>query len=148
MTTPDAQALVDRALGFSGDEVVTEAKLRHVALPHGAGTMGLITLDNGHDHTRPNTFGPKGLASLNAAIDAALADESVTSLGITGKPFILAAGADLSGLTGMSGRDDALVIARLGHAVFRKLVDGGKPSFGFINGLALGGGLEVALHCT
>ena len=24
---------------------------------------------------------------------------------------------------------------------------GGKPSFGFVNGLALGGGLEVALHC-
>ena len=36
----------------------------------------------------------------------------------------------------------------LGHAVFRKLQDGGKPSFGFVNGLALGGGLEVALHCT
>ena len=40
------------------------------------------------------------------------------------------------------------VMAELGHAVFRKLGDGGKPSFGFINGLALGGGLEVALHCT
>ena len=26
--------------------------------------------------------------------------------------------------------------------------EGGKPSFGFVNGLALGGGLEVALHCT
>ena len=40
------------------------------------------------------------------------------------------------------------VVAELGHAVFRKLGEGGKPSFGFINGLALGGGLEVALHCT
>jgi len=39
-------------------------------------------------------------------------------------------------------------VAELGHAVFRKLQDGGKPSFGFVNGLALGGGLEVALHCT
>ena len=39
-------------------------------------------------------------------------------------------------------------MAELGHAVFRKLQDGGKPSFGFVNGLALGGGLEVALHCT
>ena len=32
--------------------------------------MGLITLDNGEDHTKPNTFGPRGLLSLNAAIDA------------------------------------------------------------------------------
>ncbi len=147
-STPDLQALVERGLSFSGDEVVTEAKLRRVELPYGAGTMALITLDNGLDHTRPNTFGPQGLAALNAALDEALGDDSVTSIGVTGKPFILAAGADLSGLTGMSGRDDALVIAQLGHAVFRRLVDGGKPSFGFVNGLALGGGLEVALHCT
>ena len=30
---------------------------------------------NGEDHTRPNTFGPRSLLSLNAAIDAALADD-------------------------------------------------------------------------
>ncbi len=128
--------------------MVTEAKSRDVALPHGAGTMALITLDNGFDHTRPNTFGPKSLASLNTAIDAALGRDDVTSIGVTGKPFILAAGADLTGLTGLRGRDDALLIARLGHGVFRKLGEGGKPSFAFVNGLALGGGLEVALHCT
>jgi 3-hydroxyacyl-CoA dehydrogenase/enoyl-CoA hydratase/carnithine racemase len=130
------------------DEVVTEAKSRDVTLPHGAGTMALITLDNGLDHNRPNTFGPKSLASLNAALDAALERDDVVAIGITGKPFILAAGADLSGVTGIRSRDDAKLIAQLGHGVFRKLGDGGKPSFGFINGLALGGGLEVALHCT
>jgi 3-hydroxyacyl-CoA dehydrogenase/enoyl-CoA hydratase/carnithine racemase len=148
MTTPDLQALLDRGVALSPDEVVTEAKSRDVVLPHGAGTMALITLDNGFDHTRPNTFGPKSLASLNAAIDAALERDDITSVGVTGKPFILAAGADLTGLTGMRGRDDALLVARIGHGVFRKLGEGGKPSFGFVNGLALGGGLEVALHCT
>ena len=147
-TTPDLQALLDRGVALSPDEVVTEAKSRDVVLPHGAGTMALITLDNGFDHTRPNTFGPKSLASLNAAIDTALERDDITSVGVTGKPFILAAGADLTGLTGMRGRDDALLIARIGHGVFRKLGEGGKPSFGFVNGLALGGGLEVALHCT
>ncbi|HEX6246725.1 MAG TPA: 3-hydroxyacyl-CoA dehydrogenase NAD-binding domain-containing protein [Nocardioidaceae bacterium] len=147
LTTPDLQQLLDRAVALSRDEVVTEAKLQYVDLPHGAGTMALITLDNGLDHTRPNTFGPRGLASLNTAIDEALSREDVAAIGVTGKPFILAAGADLSALTGLSGRDDARVIAQVGHGVFRKLVDGGKPSFGFVNGLALGGGLEVALHC-
>ena len=63
-------------------------------------------------------------------------------------PHRPAAGADLSGLSGLGGRDDAKLIAQIGHGVFRKLVDGGKPSFGFVNGLALGGGLEVALNCT
>jgi 3-hydroxyacyl-CoA dehydrogenase/enoyl-CoA hydratase/carnithine racemase len=144
----DLRALLDRGVALSPDEVVTEAKSRDVVLPHGAGTMALITLDNGFDHTRPNTFGPKSLASLDAAIDAALERDEITSIGVTGKPFILAAGADLTGLSGMRGRDDALLIARMGHGVFRKLGEGGKPSFGFVNGLALGGGLEVALHCT
>ena len=148
LTTPEFQALLDRGAEMSPNEVVTEAKSRDVALPHGAGTMALITLDNGLDHTRPNTFGPRSLKSLNEALDAALERDDVVAIGITGKPFILAAGADLSGLTGLGGRDDAKLIAQLGHGVFRKLGDGTKPTFGFINGLALGGGLEVALHCT
>ena len=140
--------LLARAQEISSDaERVTEAKLRRVTLPGGAGVLGLITLDNGEDHTRPNTFGPRGLISLNAAIDEALADETVTALGVTGKPFILAAGADLTSIAG-GGEDGVRIVAELGHAVFRKLGEGGKPSFGFVNGLALGGGLEVALHCT
>ncbi|HQR27881.1 MAG TPA: enoyl-CoA hydratase-related protein, partial [Nocardioides sp.] len=141
------ETLLARAEAIASDaERVTQAKLRTVTLPGGAGVLGLITLDNGEDHTKPNTFGPRGLLSLNAAIDAALADPEVTALGITGKPFILAAGADLTSIAG-GGPDAVRVVAELGHAVFRKLGEGGKPSFGFINGLALGGGLEVALHC-
>ena len=144
----DLTTLLSRAQEISSDaERVTEAKLRKVVLPDGAGVMGLITLDNGEDHTKPNTFGPRGLISLNTAIDAALADDEVTAIGVTGKPFILAAGADLTSISG-GGADGVRVVAELGHAVFRKLGEGGKPSFGFVNGLALGGGLEVALHCT
>ncbi len=150
-STNDMSTLLTRAHEISTDrEVVTQAHLRKVSLPardgRNAGVMGLITLDNGQDHTRPNTFGPKSLLALNDAIDAALADDEIVSLGVTGKPFILAAGADLTSVGG--GEDAVRVIAELGHAVFGKLQDGGKPSFGFINGLALGGGLEVALHCT
>ena len=143
------QLLADVEKLFSDDEVVTEAKLRKVTLPSGK-VLGLVTLDNGLDHTRPNTFGPKGLVSLNTAYDAALADDAIDAIAVTGKQFILAAGADLTALQA-SGADGIRTIAELGHAVFRKLRDGNaehaaKPSFGFINGLALGGGLEVALH--
>lgn len=45
------------------DEVVTEAKTRLVKVPGLEKPVALITLDNGHDHTRPNTFGPQGLVS-------------------------------------------------------------------------------------
>ena len=141
-------SLLGRSQELASDaERVTEAKLRKVSLPGGR-SLGLITLDNGEDHTKPNTFGFGSLLALNTAIDEALADDSIDAVGITGKPFILAAGADLTSI--QSGGPDAVrTIAELGHAVFRKLGEpGGKPSFGFINGLALGGGLEVALHCT
>lgn len=130
------------------DEVVTHAHSRDVALPYGAGRMALITLDNGLDHTRPNSFGPRGLAELEQAIDTALARDEVKAIGITGKPFILAAGADITGMPRVTRREQAFEIARYGHEVFGKLGDGTKPTFGFINGLAIGGGLEIVLNCT
>jgi 3-hydroxyacyl-CoA dehydrogenase/enoyl-CoA hydratase/carnithine racemase len=144
----DLQQLIDEAVAIEAGEVVTLAPSRDVVLPGDAGILALITLDNGHDHTKPNTFGPKGLAHLNAAIDAALARDEVAAIGITGKPFILAAGADLTGVPKLTDREQALNLGRIGHGVLRKLADGGKPSFAFVNGVALGGGLEVALHAT
>ena len=61
---PDASLLTS----LFGEEVVTRALVRDVELPDGAGTMALITLDNGRDHTRPSTFGPAGLLALNDAL--------------------------------------------------------------------------------
>ncbi|MSY64720.1 MAG: 3-hydroxyacyl-CoA dehydrogenase, partial [Actinobacteria bacterium] len=130
------------------EEVVTNAILREVSLePFGAtGKLALITLDNGMDHNRPNTFGAGSLASLQSAIETAEKSDAV-AIAITGKPFIFAAGADLSALSFLKDKSQALAIGKLGHDVFRKLAESKKPTFAFINGLALGGGLEVGLHC-
>ncbi|MEU5879484.1 3-hydroxyacyl-CoA dehydrogenase NAD-binding domain-containing protein [Spirillospora sp. NPDC047279] len=131
-----------------GDEVVTHARVRDVALPYGAGTLALITLDNGFDHTKPNTFGPNGLAELNEVIDAVAARDDIVAVGVTGKPFIFAVGADLKGVPLIQRREDALAIGRLGHDVFRRLGELNVPSFAYVNGAAMGGGVEIALHCT
>ena len=59
----------------SAPEVVTHALTRLIDVPAtnapaGSRRVALITLDNGRDHTRPNTLGPLGLASLDAAISS------------------------------------------------------------------------------
>lgn len=130
------------------EEVVTHALVRDVDLSAfgGKGVMALITLDNGQDHNRPNTFGPQSVQALDAAITDAIGRKPA-AIAITGKPFIFAAGADLSALSFLTQRGQSLAIGKLGHDVFRRLDESSIPTFAFINGLALGGGLEVGLHC-
>jgi 3-hydroxyacyl-CoA dehydrogenase/enoyl-CoA hydratase/carnithine racemase len=85
------------------------------------------------------------------ALDAAITDAAgrdVVAVAVTGKPFIFAAGADLSALSFLTEREQSVAIGKLGHDVFRRFGSLGKPTFAFINGLALGGGLEVGLHCN
>ncbi len=139
---------IEQARELFKDEVVTNAISRDVELPYGAGTAVLITLDNGHDHTKPNTFGPGGLLSLDAAIEAAKARTDIVAVAVTGKPFIFAVGADLTGVPAIQTHEQAEAIGKLGHDTFRKLGELDVPTFALVNGAAMGGGVEVALHCT
>ncbi|MBF4462311.1 MULTISPECIES: 3-hydroxyacyl-CoA dehydrogenase NAD-binding domain-containing protein [unclassified Rathayibacter] len=136
--------LVDLAEG----EVVTHSYVRDVPLPSGR-TLALITLDNDRDHTRPNTFGPASLFELADVLVAQKERASrgeIQAVGVTGKPFILAAGADLSKVGQIPSRELGRQLARLGHRTLGMLSELGVPSFAFINGLALGGGTEIGLN--
>lgn len=127
-------------------EVVTKALVRQVNVPGLDRPAALITLDNGLDHTKPNTFGPAGLASLDAALTEAFAADPAF-VAITGKPYIFCVGADITGVPLIRSREQAVELGRLGHRIFARLKDSNVPTFAFINGAAMGGGLEVALHC-
>jgi 3-hydroxyacyl-CoA dehydrogenase/enoyl-CoA hydratase/carnithine racemase len=145
-----AELLKGAAELFPG-EVVTQAHVRHFDLPRGAGRFALITLDNGHDHTKPTTLGPQSLANIDAAIDQVekeAADGEIVGVGVTGKPFIFAVGADLKGVELLKRHEDALAIGKGGHDVFKRLSKLAVPSFAYYNGAAMGGGVEIGLHCT
>ncbi|MEO6144119.1 MAG: 3-hydroxyacyl-CoA dehydrogenase NAD-binding domain-containing protein [Dermatophilaceae bacterium] len=133
------------------DEVITRALPRDIPLPGGAGTFVLITLDNGHDHTKPNTFGPATLAGLSAVLDTLRTRAEagqIVGVGVTGKPFIFAVGADLTGIPKVTTRGQALAIGALGHRTFEQLRNLPVPTFAFVNGAAMGGGVEIALSAA
>lgn len=137
-------------LALTGDEVVTHSPVRDVRLPSGK-VLALITLDNGRDHTRPNTLGPATMTELGetiAGLKSRAAAGEIQAVGITGKQYILAAGADLSDISRVGSKENARLVAQLGHKVLGSLSELGVPSFAFVNGLALGGGLEIALNST
>ncbi len=128
------------------NEVVTRALVRLVQVPGLPKPAALITLDNGLDHRKPNTLGPAGLRALDEAITAATAAEPAF-IALTGKPYIFCVGADITGMPYITTREQAVALGELGHSVFARLRASAIPTFAFINGAALGGGLEVSLHC-
>ncbi|WP_225754415.1 3-hydroxyacyl-CoA dehydrogenase NAD-binding domain-containing protein [Actinotalea sp. Marseille-Q4924] len=152
---PDAASVLRAAEALAAAtadvERVTSAHVRDVPLPRGLGTLALVTVDNGLDHTKPTTLGPAGLLRIGAALreqQRRAADGEIVAVAVTGKPYYLAAGADLSIMGRLEDPEDARTIARLGHDTYRLLAEMRVPTFGFINGVALGGGLELPLHCT
>jgi 3-hydroxyacyl-CoA dehydrogenase/enoyl-CoA hydratase/carnithine racemase len=119
---------------------VTEFKLTR------AGDLAIVTIDNGEDWQKPTFFGEAALRSLGAALDE-LERGGFAAAVVTGKPFFFGAGADITEFPEIT-RERAIEGSRAGHELFGRLRALAFPTVAAINGACLGGGLEVALHCT
>ncbi len=126
-------------------EPLTRFFVRYYESP--VGKIAIVTMDNGHDYKKPNTLSEGAMASLNDAVTQVLKAGDVKGLVLTGKPYIFAAGADLTEVPFITTFDQGYQIGKIGHSTMKRIMDLPFPTLAAINGVALGGGLEIALYC-
>ncbi len=100
------------------------------------------------DHRPVNALNRQTLQELGQVFDAIGADSTVKVVIITGGGSLaFVAGADIKEVGQLKSPQDAQEMAALGQAVFLKLQRLSKPVIAAINGVCLGGGLELAMSC-
>jgi 3-hydroxyacyl-CoA dehydrogenase/enoyl-CoA hydratase/carnithine racemase len=109
------------------------------------GPVGRLTIANGSEGRRPNTFGEEALRSLAEALGR-LRTRDWRGLLVIGADNSFGAGADIDAFPGITP-ERAREGSRAGHELFTRLHELPFVTLAAINGAALGGGLELALHC-
>jgi enoyl-CoA hydratase/carnithine racemase len=108
------------------------------------GPVAVVTID----HPPVNAISRAVTEELSAVADDLHANEEVKAIVVTGggtNAFV--AGADIKEILGLPGPEDAEEWVRLGQSTFTKIEDAPKPWIAALNGVALGGGLELAMAC-
>jgi enoyl-CoA hydratase len=108
------------------------------------GAVALLTLD-GPD--RLNAIGQSTLAQLRVALADVAADSGVRAVVITGAGKAFSAGADLSEIGSLAGPAEFADSIRAFTDTYALLDALRKPTIASIDGIAFGGGLELALAC-
>ncbi|RTL41194.1 MAG: hypothetical protein EKK48_14755 [Candidatus Melainabacteria bacterium] len=88
------------------------------------------------------------ISELERAIEQIISDNAISAVVlISGKGNTFVAGADLHEILKYQTAEDATRLSEFGNRVFAMLANLTKPTVAAINGLCVGGGLELALCC-
>ncbi len=106
--------------------------------------IAIITID----HAPVNALNNTVLDELTGAVDEIVADPNVKAAIITGAgQMAFVAGADINEFTKLTTPESAREFIAKGQSTFNKIENSPKPFIAAINGVALGGGMELALAC-
>ena len=97
-------------------------------------------------HPPVNALSTALLGELDQRLTEIESDPAARCVILTGDGQYFSAGADLKELATL-GLDDAPKVVARGHALFTRVERFPRPIVAAINGLALGGGLELVLAC-
>ncbi len=104
----------------------------------------VLTLDR---PGRLNAIGADTLRSLRAVADRIDGDPSIRAVVVTGAGKAFSAGADITELDALDGPLAMSAFLQQFNDTYDRLARLTKPSIAAVNGLAFGGGLELALAC-
>ena len=106
--------------------------------------VAIVTID----HRPVNALDRQTLTELGQTVDAIRGESNVKAVILTGAGSLaFVAGADIKEVGHIASVQDAQAMAALGQAVFLKIQRLPMPVIAAINGVCLGGGLELAMAC-
>ena len=109
---------------------------------------GIVHLVMDHPERRVNVLDVAALNDLGRAVgELASASGLQGVVLLSGKAGSFIAGADIEAIGAITDRDQVLALVRQAHAAFLALSSLACPTVAAIDGVCLGGGLELALAC-
>ena len=109
--------------------------------------VALVTMDNGEGPAKPTVLNEAALDALARTLDEVERGDYAALL-LTGKPYSFSAGADLDEFPELIRPGESAAAARAGHELFSRIMRLPIPTLAAINGVCVGGGLELALFCA
>lgn len=106
--------------------------------------VAIVTIE----HRPVNALNRQTLEELGQTFEALATDATVKVIIITGGGSLaFVAGADIKEVSQLTSPEEAQTMAALGQRVFLQIQRLPKPVIAAINGVCLGGGLELAMSC-
>lgn len=99
------------------------------------------------DHPPANTLNTPTMNDLEQVIREVISNKEIKAAVITGAGMFFIAGADINEIATLKSAQDGETITLRGQSVISMIGNSPKPFIAAINGMCLGGGMELAMAC-